>query len=118
MDWTVEQVNPVVLPLLPTPSFNAAVPIVADGGAGAMLEVPTAPRSRIVPEVSTSPATISAIAASTLSGAFPQSAALEVSVAHGPVVSFARGFNFAPAVRCATVSGGGAVVAVQASCKG
>src|SRR5579864_719743 len=117
-DWTVEHVSPVVLPLFPTGSPNEAAPIVAEGAAGEMLVVPTGPKSRIVPETSTCPGTISAKAASTLLGAWPQRAALDASVAQGPVVSFATGLSAAPWVRCATVSGGGAVGAVQASCRG
>src|SRR5690349_16906867 len=112
----LEQVRPVVLPLLPTASPNEGTPMVAEGDAAAMLVVPTGPRSRMVPEVSTCPATISAMAASTLSGACPQSGV--VLPWQAPVVSFAAGLSNAPWVRCATVSGAGAPGAVQASCSG
>src|SRR5581483_2603186 len=71
IDEMVEQVRPVVRPLLATPMFNAGVAIVAEGAAAAMVVVPDAPRSRIVPAVSTWPAIIWAIAASTLLGAAP-----------------------------------------------
>src|SRR5215475_3300009 len=97
METMVEQVRPVVLPLLLTGSLRVGTPIVLEGGAGAMLVEPTGPRSRMVPLVSTSPGTISAIAASTFLGACPQSGAFEVP--HFPG-SLATGFNGAPAVRC------------------
>src|SRR5580765_294089 len=111
-----EQVRPVVLPLLPTPSPSAGTPIVLEGAAAAMLVVPTGPRSRIVPERSTCPTAISAMAASTLLGAWPQSGV--VAPLQGPVVSLAAGFNAALCVRCATVSGAGAAGFVHANCKG
>src|SRR6476646_22712 len=110
-----EQVRPVVLPLFPTPSPSAGVPMVLEGGNAAMLVVPTGPRSRIVPDRSTSPTAISAIAASTLLGECPQSAAFEPGQAPG---SLAVGFSAAPWVSSATASGGGALGAVQASCRG
>src|SRR6478609_2471783 len=112
----LEQVRPVVLPLLPTACPNEGTPIVAEGGAAAMLVVPTGPRSRMLPERSTCPAAISAMPASTLLGEWPQSGV--VLPWQGPVVSFATGLSAAPCVRCATVSGAGAVGAVQASCSG
>src|SRR4249919_2159190 len=111
----LEQVRPVVLPLLPTACPNEGMPMVAEGGAAAILVVPTGPRSRMAPEVSTCPAAISANAASTLSGACPQSGVVEP--AHGPVVSLAAGLSFAPWVRCATVSGTG-WPARQTACNG
>src|SRR5580765_3022062 len=114
-DWIVEQVRPVVLPLLPTLSPNPGVPIVWEGAAAAMLVVPTGPRSKIVPERSTCPALISAIAASTLLGEWPQSGA--VAFLHGPVVSLAAGLSARPWVRWANVSGG-CVGPAQAACKG
>lgn len=80
-----------------------------------MLVEPAGPRSRMLPLRSTWPGTISAIAASTLLGECPQRAAFEVPHLPG---SLATGFNGAPFVRCATVSGGGAAVAVHANCSG
>src|SRR5438034_10793117 len=62
----VEQVSPVLLPAFPTPSPTVGVAITLEGGAGAMLEVPAGPRSRIDPLLSTAPGTIWAMAASTL----------------------------------------------------
>src|ERR1044071_1355438 len=96
----VEQVRPVVLPLLPTACPSAATPMVLEGGSGVMLDAPTGPRSRMVPERSTWPDTISAIAASTLLGAWPQRGAVDPGQAPG---SLATGFNFAPCVSIATV---------------
>src|SRR5580765_8287845 len=112
----VEQVSPVVLPLLPTPCPSAGVPIVEDGGSGAMLVAPTGPRSRIVPDKSTCPGAISAMAASTLLGDGPQRG-LGAGFPHAPG-TFATGLSGAPCVSNATVSGGGLVLGVQASCRG
>src|SRR6185437_1901565 len=68
---TVEQVSPVVRPLLAmfNPTLSGAV--VDDGGAEAMLLAPPTPRSRMLPVVSTCPAATCARAASTLSVAGP-----------------------------------------------
>src|SRR5260221_2791303 len=112
----VEQGSTVVLPLLPTPCERAGVPIVEDGGCAAMLVAPTGPRSRIVPVKSTCPGAISAIAASTLLGDGPHKG-LGAGVPHAPG-TFATGLTGAPCVSSATVSGGGLVLGVQASCKG
>src|ERR1700731_1924899 len=112
----VEQVSPVVLPLLATPCDRAGVPMVDEGGCGAMLVVPTGPRSRMVPLKSTCPGAISAIAASTLLGDGPHKGLGAVGP-HAPG-TFATGLSAAPCVSRATVSGGGAPGAVQASCRG
>src|SRR3954463_14529820 len=111
----VEQVRPVVLPLFPTGSPRVGTPSMLEGGAAAMLVEPAGPRSRILPLRSTWLGTISAIAASTLLGECPQRAAFEVPHLPG---SLATGFSAAPLVKWATVSGGGAVAAVHASCNG
>src|SRR5262249_32171477 len=112
----VEQVRPVVRPLFATPwpgTVCAFKTTVEEGGAAAMLLGPTAPRSRIVPDKSTCPETISAIAASTLLGASPQRAVVEPEQLGGSLLD--GGFKALPCVRCATVSG---VATEQASCKG
>lgn len=67
----VEQVSPVVVPLLATLIPNWAAARVAEGGAGEMLVGSAGPRARMVLAVSTAPGTISARAASTLLGAMP-----------------------------------------------
>src|SRR5262249_31442416 len=110
----VEQVRPVVLPLFPTLSPSMGTPMVPEGGCAAMLVVPTAPRSRTGPLRSTCPATISAMAASTLLGTLPQSGGFDVPQAPGMLTV---GLSAAPWVRCATVRGG-LLGPVQASCKG
>src|ERR1700760_2832206 len=67
----VEQVKPVVRPLLATANPSAGASKVVDGAAAAMLFGPGTPRSRILPEVSTAPGTICARAASILLSAIP-----------------------------------------------
>ncbi len=72
----VEQVSPVVLPLLPTPSPSAGVPIVerrSRGNAGG----PNWAKIQNRADRSTCPGAISAMAASTLLGECPQSGALD-----------------------------------------
>src|SRR5690348_2442161 len=68
---TVEQVRPVVRPLLATFNPTLSTAVVDDGGAAAMLLAPATPRSSIAPLVSTSPAATCANPASTLSAARP-----------------------------------------------
>src|SRR5579871_463049 len=67
----VEQVNPVVLPVLATANPSAGASSVEEGGAAAILLGPGTPRSRILPEASTVPGIICASAASTLLSAIP-----------------------------------------------
>src|SRR5262249_24413317 len=95
IDSMVEQVRPLVRPLLATCMFTVGTPIVAEGGAaGRLVEPAVAPRSRIVPDGSTCPATTIAFAASPWLGA-------------GPVRPFVvpAGTSAACWVRLATVSG-------------
>src|SRR5437667_12010889 len=63
MDWTDEQVRAVERPLFATGMLMAAVTVVLAGAPGCVFGVPN---SRILPLVSTAPATTAAIAASTL----------------------------------------------------
>src|SRR5579864_630616 len=97
MACSVEQVSPLLRPTLATPSLVMSTVLgsakVAEGGAALMLAPLTAPRSRMLPLVSTSSATTLAIAASVLLGAGP---------VHGfPLQGF--GLMAAAAVRFATV---------------
>src|SRR5215471_1682788 len=98
MACSVEHVRPVLRPLLATPSPFAntvdGTASVLEGGAAAMLPAPAAPRSRMLPLVSTVPGTIWAMAASTLLGA-------------GPFVPLS-GFRAAAALKWATVFAPGA----------
>src|SRR5215471_733993 len=107
MDCKVEQVSPLLRPLLATPSFAlstvAGTARFTEGAAAAMLVVPAAPRSRIDPVVSTiteGVVMIAAIDASTLLGANPQSGA--VDPIQGPPVTALVGFSLAASDKVAT----------------
>src|SRR5713226_2561950 len=97
MELRVEHVRPVLRPLLATCSFAertlAGTASVLDGGAAAMLVEPAAPRSRMLPVVSTAPGVMAAMAASTLLGAGPVQGLDEQGL----------GFSAAAWVRVATV---------------
>src|SRR5260370_34553589 len=112
----VERVSPVVLTIFATTCERAGVPRVDEGGCGAMLLVPTGPRSSMLPFKSTCPGAISAMAASTLLGDGPQRG-LGAGVPQAPG-TFATGLSGAPCVSSATVRGGGLDLGVQASCRG
>src|SRR5579862_9077232 len=63
----LEQVKPEVRPALATPMRTAGATVLLAGGAGlGMLVELAVPSSRMLPEVSTAPGIISAIAASTV----------------------------------------------------
>src|SRR5579871_3499376 len=108
MEPRLEQVNPLLRPLLATviapavPSTVAGLARVSEGGAAVMLEPLTGPRSRILPVVSTFPATTAAIDASTLLGA-------------APVVPLA-GLRAACSERLATVLPGAQLLSTKPGC--
>src|SRR5215472_2389470 len=104
IDDKVEQVSPVLRPLLATPSLLpstvAGLATVLEGAAAAMPVEPTAPRSRMLPDVSTVPEeTICAMAASTLLGEGPQGDGCPAQI---PVVLVLVGLSAAAFVRFAT----------------
>src|SRR5215472_15510715 len=102
MEAIVEQVSPVVRPLLATFILSAAVPTVPEGGAAGRLVVPAvAPRSRMVPAVSTVPLMIMAMAASTLLGEGPVRPCVVPAGASGACcVRLATGMSLAKQAGC------------------
>src|ERR1700757_1182661 len=97
MEVTVEQVSPVVRPLLATAWLSAGVARVADGCAAAILLAPAAPRSKMLPFRSTAPVVISAIAESVLLGEGPvPPAATPVGLSAACCCSVATGLEEAP----------------------
>src|SRR5215472_6788635 len=107
MDCRVEQVSPLLRPLLATPSFAPStvegLARLTEGGAASMIVVPAAPRSRMAPVVSTAKEGVvatAAIAASTLLGAKPHSGAVEPE--QGPPVMLLVGFSAAASAKVPT----------------
>ncbi len=97
MELTVEQVSPVVLPLLATAMPRVGTAIVDEGGAAAMLVEPAAPRSRMLPDRSTAPGTIWAIAESVLLGEAPvRPCAVPAGASGAPAVRTAMGLDAPP----------------------
>src|SRR5579862_8435315 len=97
MELTVEQVSPVVLPLLATAIPRAGAAIVDEGGAAAMLVEPATPRSRMLPVRSTAPGTIAAMAESVLLGEAPvPPAATPVGLSGAPKLKLAMGLDAPP----------------------
>src|SRR5579864_6703468 len=100
MELSVEQVSPVVLPLLATDMGRVGVAIVDEGGAAAMLVEPAKPRSRMVPVRSTAPGKICAIAESVLLGEGPvPPAATPKGLSGAPKVKAAMGLDAPPKQR-------------------